>query len=387
MRVLVIGHSYMTRFGQAKYEALVRADSNVSVLCIVPNRWHDTSAQYAQYVAEERAEDRFKVVALPTVLSGWGSRYFFASPRLVGLLRIFRPDIVQVEHEPAALVLLQLNLLFRLLRQSPKIVLFSWENLEMPRNRPMRLLARLIHAINVPRIGYAIPGNTDAVQVLRRKGFRGPMRLLPQVGVDPAVFSPGREEALRKELDLDGSFVVGFAGRIVPEKGLRTLVSALISLESYDWKLLLVGHGGLLEELQGTLDRAGLGDRLRHVERFPLHLALPPYYRCMDAFVLPSETTPRWKEQFGHVLLEAMASGVPVIGSSSGYIPGVLKDAGIVFPEGDATALARELAHLIDDGPLRASLILKGHEAIAGRYSHDALALGLLRVYAEVLDG
>jgi glycosyltransferase involved in cell wall biosynthesis len=383
MKVLVIGHSYMTRFAQGKYEALVRADPNVSVLCIVPTRW---PGALAEYVAEERTEERFSVVALPTVLSGWGSRYFFVSPRLLGLLRTFRPDVVQVEHEPAALVLVQLNLLFSLLRQSPKIVLFSWEDLEIPRNWPMRLLARLIHAINVPRIGYAIPGNTDAVQVLHRKGFRGPMRLLPQVGVDPALFSPGREEALRGELDLGRSFVVGFVGRIMPEKGLRTLISALISLKDRDWKLLLVGRGNLLPELAETLNRAAMGDRLRQVASVP-HLALPPYFRCMDAFVLPSETTPAWKEQFGHVLLEAMASGVPIIGSSSGYIPAVIKDAGVVFPEGDPTALARQLTRLMDDDPLRASLILKGHQAIAGQYSHDALASGLLKVYAEVLDG
>lgn len=383
MRVLVIGHSYMTRFAQGKYEALVRADSNVSVLCIVPRRWPDA---LAEHVAEERTEERFWVVALPTILSGWGSRYLFISPRLLRLLRTFRPEVVQVEHEPVALVLLQLNLVFALLGQSPKVVLFSWEDVEVTRKWPVRLLARLIHAINIPRIGYVIPGNTDAVGVLRRKGFRGPMRLLPQVGVDPAVFSPAREEALRRELDLGGSFVVGFAGRIVPEKGLRTLVSALISLKECDWKLLLVGRGGLLPELQATLNGAALDDRLRHVPTVP-HLALPLYYRCMDAFVLPSETTPSWKEQFGHVLLEAMACGVPVIGSSSGYIPAVIKDAGIVFPEGDATALARELARLIDDGPFRASLILKGHEAIASQYSHEALAASLLEVYAEVLDG
>jgi glycosyltransferase involved in cell wall biosynthesis len=104
-------------------------------------------------------------------------------------------------------------------------------------------------------------------------------------------------------------------------------------------------------------------------------------------FGLPSETTPRWKEQFGHVLLEAMASGVPVIGSSSGYIPTVIEGAGVVFPEGDADALARELVRLIDDGPFRTSLIRKGHDAVADHYSHDVVARNLLEVYAEVSDG
>ena len=53
--------------------------------------------------------------------------------------------------------------------------------------------------------------------------------------------------------------------------------------------------------------------------------------RKLHALVLPSRTTPRWKEQFGRVLIEAMACGVPPVGSDSGEIPHVIDDAGLVF--------------------------------------------------------
>ena len=369
VRLLVIGHSYMTRFAQAKYEALVRLHPDVSVQAIVPSRW----SGLREFTAEVRSDERFRVTALPVAFQGWGSRYVFTSPRLISLLREFRPNVVQVEHEPVALVLLQLNLLFAALRQRPEIVLFSWEDIRASRNPAMSLASRAIERFNVSRLSHTIPGNDDAVRVLRSKGYRGPMTQLPQVGIDPGEFRPGREVALRAELGLGESFVFGFAGRIVREKGMLTLARALTEIGDRDWKLLLVGAGDALAEVRRVLDGAGLGERLKHVPAVP-HLELPRYYRCMDAFVLASETTPRWKEQFGHVLLQAMACGVPIVASSSGYIPNVVGDAGLIFGEGDASALAGALTNMMDDGALRETLVRRGHAAVAERYSHDALA-------------
>ena len=384
VRLLVIGHSYMTRFAQAKYEALVRRYADVSVLALVPEHW---GGDLIDRRAEERADERLRVIALPVAFESWGSRYIFTSPRLVPLLREFRPNVVQVEHEPVALSLLQLNLTLAALGQRPKTVLFSWEDIVPRRSPAMAALSRAIERFNVPRIAHAIPGNDDAVEVLRRKGFSGPVTLLPQVGIDPQEFGPGREDALRAELRLGESFVVGFAGRIVREKGLLTLAHALAAMPDRDWKLLLVGAGDLLPELRRTLDAAGLSERLRHVAAVP-HRALPRYYRCMDAFVLPSETTPRWKEQFGHVLLEAMACGLPIVASSSGFIPKVVGDAGLIFPEGDERALAEALSCVIDDAALRTVLVRRGHVAVAERYSHEAVAGQLYEIYRSVLcDG
>src|SRR5260221_14335510 len=80
----------------------------------------------------------------------------------------------------------------------------------------------------------------------------------------------------------------------------------------------------------------------------------------IDALVLRSLTTPVWKEQFGRVLTEAMACGVPVVGSSSGAIPEVIGEAGLIFPEGDAAALAGCLAKLQQPPALRLALAQRG---------------------------
>jgi glycosyltransferase involved in cell wall biosynthesis len=94
-----------------------------------------------------------------------------------------------------------------------------------------------------------------------------------------------------------------------------------------------------------------------------------------------------WKEQFGHVLIEAMASQVPVIGSDSGEIPHVIADAGLVFPEGNATALASCLSQLIHQPNLATILSKKGYERSINHYTNRSVAQRQLDFYRQILGG
>jgi glycosyltransferase involved in cell wall biosynthesis len=100
---------------------------------------------------------------------------------------------------------------------------------------------------------------------------------------------------------------------------------------------------------------------------------------------LPSLTTPRWKEQFGRVLIEAMACGVPVVGSDSGEIPQVVGDAGLIFPEGDAAGLAAALQRLCDAADLRKKFIDKGLERINERYAYEHIVRQTYQFFQQVL--
>jgi glycosyltransferase involved in cell wall biosynthesis len=97
---------------------------------------------------------------------------------------------------------------------------------------------------------------------------------------------------------------------------------------------------------------------------------------AFDLLVLPSETQPNWKEQFGRVVIEAMACGTPVVGSDSGEIPNLIADTGggLVFKERQPSELADRLAQLIRDPALRAELAAKGQQAASARYSLAAIA-------------
>jgi glycosyltransferase involved in cell wall biosynthesis len=99
----------------------------------------------------------------------------------------------------------------------------------------------------------------------------------------------------------------------------------------------------------------------------------------------PSLTTPRWKEQFGRMLVEAMACGVPVIGSDSGEIPNVIGDAGLVVPEGDSVALRTAIARLRDDATERQRLAERGRARVLVLFTQEAVARRTHAVYQEML--
>ena len=112
---------------------------------------------------------------------------------------------------------------------------------------------------------------------------------------------------------------------------------------------------------------------------------MPAFYNTLDALVVPSRTLPHWKEQFGRVLVEAMACGVPVVGSNSGEIPYVIGDAGLVFPEDDAEALAGILWQLASDPQLRAELRQRGRARVLTHYTQQRIALATYGVYRQAL--
>jgi glycosyltransferase involved in cell wall biosynthesis len=105
----------------------------------------------------------------------------------------------------------------------------------------------------------------------------------------------------------------------------------------------------------------------------------------IDTLVLPSRTTSVWKEQFGRVLTEAMACRVPVIGSDSGAIPEVIGDAGLIFTEGDAVALADCLRQLIDFPDLRRDLAQRGYMRVMTNYTQEHIAQQTTDFYRQVM--
>jgi glycosyltransferase involved in cell wall biosynthesis len=110
------------------------------------------------------------------------------------------------------------------------------------------------------------------------------------------------------------------------------------------------------------------------------------FWQGIDLLALPSLTTPRWAEQFGRVLVEAMSRGVPVVGSSSGAIPEVIGDAGLIFPEGDAMALATTIRRICDSAALRADLIARGLDRARRCYSQDVIMNQIVDFYGQVLE-
>ncbi|GAA5194613.1 hypothetical protein GCM10023322_59370 [Rugosimonospora acidiphila] len=305
---------------------------------------------------------------MASVLLGPGSGRLLASRR---------PDVVHVIGEAAYLSTWQVIRLLRRHWPGTPVTLYAAQNIVMRFPVPFSLLEQRAYGA----VDHTFPVTPSALKVLRAKGYRGAATIVP-LGVDTDVFSPCRPAPRPAR---SRRFTAGFVGRLEPHKGIRDLLDAT---ELLDCDLLVIGDGSLAGDVGRAAARRGRG-RVT-LRSWVDHAELPGLLARMDALALPSvEVVQRnvvpWigiplREQFGRVLVEAMACGVPVVGSDVGEIPYVMGDAGLSFPAGDPAALADRLARLRDDRDLAQRLSSRGVARAAG-YSWDRIADRLCHVW------
>ena len=239
---------------------------------------------------------------------------------------------------------------------------------------PFLRRSRLKQILLWPRLNGVVACATKSKECARRLG------LPPQVPVK-VTYLPvlGPEDAEAEAISLPwprtGSVVVGFAGNLTTQKGWKILLQALERLPE-NFKLVMAGDGPERQELLEWLAKPGLQGRVHYAGVLAKDQLLASY-PLFDVLVLPSLTTPQSVEQFGAVLGEAMACGVPVIGSDSGAIPETIGTAGLVVPEGDSAALAQAIDLLTRDQELRFRVVAAGRQKYHNLYSIRSYARSL----------
>jgi L-malate glycosyltransferase len=384
MKLLVIGHPFLTAYNQKKYVAMKQLDPKLRLCLVVPSRWCErfgfTTCEVHPALSSE------EVVPLKPWLARSHMTYLYNPRRMAEILRTFQPDVIHLDPgEPQALITVETIVLQRMFARDAAVTLWTVDNLLRPRHFPLGAVKHWLRDYSLRRVTAMLSCNQRAAELLRAEGrYRGPIEVLPQYGLDVTEHQPGTESRLRTELGLDGSVVVGHLGRLVPEKGLRLLIEALRRLRPYPWKLLLVGAGPLERET-----------REGWMAEFPGRIVLVPavpyekvarYFRCVDIFVLASYSTTSWAEQFGLTLAQAMMLGIPSIGSSSGAIPEVLGPGGIVFEEGNMEQLARALEELLNSPARREQLGQRGRDFALKNYTQEGIADRYLAVFERVLS-
>lgn len=376
LRVLAIGHCYIDTLPRQKWYALRDLAPECDIRVITPLSWpHELGTLRSSPVAT----DRLAFLPMRTVGTGYGSRYVYASWDLVRVLRDHDPHIIHIDHEPWAMVCAQVAVLARWCAPRARAVSFSWWN--TPRQIPFPW--SVIHRSVLSQTALLLVGNQDALGVHRALGYQGPMMVMPQLGVDIERFHPGPADGQRRAtIPASARVVIGFVGRLLPEKGVDILIEALAGIRELSWHLLVVGAGPAARALTDLVAERGLADRVSFVGAV-LQEEVPEWIRRMDVLVLPS--TCEWHEQFGHVLVEAMACERAVVGSDSGEIPNTIGDAGLVFPCGDHRQLGKYLAMLIRNPDALRDYAKRGRERVLEKYSDVALAHQLRAVYHDLL--
>jgi glycosyltransferase involved in cell wall biosynthesis len=229
------------------------------------------------------------------------------------------------------------------------------------------------------RVAVVSMDHAESVGHLRCGWRRGPERYVEVPnGVDIEAFSPG--EAARGDIPADATVALFVAAldRAHHFKRLDLTIDALARAADPSLHLLVVGGGELLEDYRAQADRAGVGERVHFAGAQP-HGELPRFMRMADFLVLATEPP----ESFGLVYIEAMASGLPVIGTDIPGVRTVVRDGhnGFLVPRGDVVALASALDRMAQAD--RAALGAAGRADAEQRYGWPRVVEQLERVYED----
>jgi glycosyltransferase involved in cell wall biosynthesis len=392
VKVLVVSHASINEPHRAPYDRLARR-SGAEVHIAAPNALR-VGRDGVKHCDPPSSSAAYVLHPLRPILESSGRFTWYSG--LAGLARRLRPDVVFLEQDPGSVAVLGVALA----HPSGKRVAFSVENILRDRWLDARRAVSngdayaALRDSSIALLCWAGARASDAVAAISEEGSRvfreglgwtKPLAVVP-LGTDTERFRPSDARALRMELGLDGAFVVGYFGRLVPEKGVHLLVDALEKLPGRVRLLLDMftnfQPGSYAAELMSRADRLGVRDRIITFD-VP-HDRVAEYMNVCDTVVLPSLTTPRWKEQFGRVLPEAMACGVPVVGARSGNIPDMIGDAGLLVDEGSSDDIARAVLELDADPALRHVLGERGRARVIERFSVEAQVDRMLDLFRQV---
>jgi glycosyltransferase involved in cell wall biosynthesis len=346
-RLLVISHAAVVSVNQEVYRELARRGWDVQI--VLPDRWRHS---YAEGEIAPQALPGMEQALRPTRVAfpGRPQRHVYLT-RPGALIRRAAPHVAFIEAEPFALPAAQWG--FALHRAGIPFGVQCYENIDRALPAPVRALRSRVLA----GAAFVAARSETAAGLARAWGASGEIGFAP-----PAIplWADVRPHGGGKD-----RFTIGYAGRLVEVKGLLDLLASVRAMRA-PVELLLIGNGELRRRLEGQ-ELPG-GSRVEVLDSLN-HETMPAGYARLDVLVLPSHTTPTWKEQFGRVIVEALWCGVPVVGSDSGEIPWLigLTGGGLTFPEGDVVALTERLERLRSDPALRERL------AGAGRASAERL--------------
>jgi glycosyltransferase involved in cell wall biosynthesis len=374
-RLLTIGHSYCVALNRRLPNEIARA-GDWDVTAVGPARFR---GDFGWHTLEPTPDELCNVVPVPVrfgrrihvMLYGRGLSSLLAEPW----------DLVHCWEEPYVAAAAQIA---RGMAPNVPLVLATFQNIAKRYPPPFNWIERY----SMARADGVIAFGRTAAEVIRSRdqGTRPhPLAIIPP-GVDVTEFRPDetrRAATLARLGWSDGPPVVGFLGRLVAEKGIEWLTTVLDRVTT-PWRALVVGSGPLEKMVSAWGSRHA--DRVRVVTTAQHH-EVPAYLNAMDVLCAPSQTTPRWREQFGRMLIEAFASGVAVVASTSGEIPYVVADAGLLVAEDDLTGWQQAVEMLTTERARRCELARRGRERAESVYGWPVVARQHLDFFERVMAG
>jgi glycosyltransferase involved in cell wall biosynthesis len=377
-RLLTIGHSYVVAANrQLAHHMALQGRDEWDVTAVAPRRFR---GDLRHIDIEPIAGEACALRAVPVRLDRVPHLMWYGGDVRDILARKW--DVVHCWEEPYTRSAARIA---RVVPAATKLIVASFQNISKQYPWPLRAYEReTMSRAN----GWIAFGETVRDTLKERAGYADtPCRVIPP-GVDLARFHPDPKmrRAIRERLGWppDG-VVVGYLGRFVDEKGIETLAAAADGpLRDGRCRVLFVGGG----DREGRLREFAA----RHPGRVQVqtgvpHDEVPAWLAAMDVLCAPTRSTSHWREQFGRMLIEAMACGVALVASDSGEMPFVVADAGAIVGEDDTEGWARAIRDMIEDEPARLAYADRGIARAHEHYGWPLVARQHLAFFDEVVRG
>ncbi|MEY3990744.1 MAG: hypothetical protein RI985_1825 [Chloroflexota bacterium] len=368
MKIVILSKALLSVAYRRKTDALA-AIPGVELTVVSPSEWREPNANVVRY--EPGPTPNYVVEQVPMWFNGRHHIHFY--PTFHRILARIKPDVVHVDEESFNLATFLAMVAAH--RVGAKTCFYNYANIERRYPPPFSWFERyaFTHA------SHAMACSHEAADIIRNHGYTGPLSIIPQTGVDETHFVPRPNAHIART-----PFTIGYVGRLVPEKGIDDAISALAQLPEHV-RMHIVGAGQHESALHQHATTLGVDTRITWQKPVSSH-EMPKVMQQFDVLVLPSRTTANWKEQFGRVLVEAMACGVPVIGSSSGEIPHVIGDGGLVFAESDSNHLTQHVYTLLHNTTTYAQFSHRARQRAFTNYTQIEIAQQYVNIYKQIID-
>lgn len=380
MKIVLINHSFQVRYFYRRWQLLAQAHSDIDVTLLAP-------AEYEWYKDKNYTYDGAKKLSGKTIDEGnFHIRQFRAiypkkgdwtSPDFKDIFQELQPDIVYnigTHQQPS---LLQVIGIVKKYLPHTKMMCFSMRGPIHDLKKPAftsnlyLYLRRLWVYLRQKRNLQYINNNCDAIfchypdayNSFRKEGYKGPLYMQTQVGVNEEWFHEDEEarKEIREKYNLGDAFVFGSASRFTPDKGIDDILNALP--KEGNWKYLMMGKGSEEDNrrLKELIKKNGLADKVI-MTGFVDWYDMAKYWNAVDCAIHVPRTTPHWVETFSLAAVQPQITKKPVIGNTSGSVPYQIGFDEMIVPEGDIQALRAKIEMLMNNHALAAEYGEKMYE-------------------------